>query len=306
MAPDVEAYLAAAGTARHLIAHPRVAQARDRPSALAGFTVGGLAAHRGWMVVPVADALAGEPPDLPAVSAEEHYRRAGRCDAFGPRRVETGDVPRGLYSLRDHDGAVVAYERFSCAPGPAGWRYNAQVLAPDGRTPAGLVDITTDASGRQLRVEVRAGGWTVRGGVVGGETVWVRTGASGEDGGENAARAVGFAGRSPGFLVAVARLVGLRPGASSQVRLVSLIDPAIAPVIVDGAWSLATIEEHPTESGPLSVERYETADLASGRPTIVHLVGDVVLAAPGIELETLDTPPTFPSGASRFPSRGSR
>jgi hypothetical protein len=40
---------------------------------------------------------------------------------------------------------VVAYERFSCAPGPVGWRYNAQVLAPDGRTPTGLVDVTTDA-----------------------------------------------------------------------------------------------------------------------------------------------------------------
>ena len=215
-------------------------------------------------------------------------------------------MPSGLYSLRDHDGAVVAYERFSCAPGPAGWRYNAQVLAPDGHTPAGLVDITTDASGRQLRVEVRAGGWTVRGGVVGGETVWVRTGASGEGGGEDTAPAVAFVGRSPGFLVAVARLVGLRPGESSQVRLVSLMDPAIAPVTVEAAWSLATVEEHPTENGPLPVERYEIVDLAGGQPATVHLVGDVVLAAPGVELETLDAPPTLPSRASGFPSRGSR
>jgi len=208
-------------------------------------------------------------------------------------------VPRGLYSLRSHDGAVVGYERFSCAPGPAGWRYNAQVLAPDGRTPAGLVDVTTDAAGRQIRVEVRAGGWIVRGGVVGGETVWVRTGASGEDRGEDTARAAGFVGRSPGFLVAVTRLLGLRPGASSQVRLVSLIDPASAPLIIDVAWSLTTVEEHPTENGPLPVERYETADLDGGRPAVVHLVGDVVLAAPGIELETLDTPPTLPSRRPR-------
>jgi len=208
-------------------------------------------------------------------------------------------VPRGLYSLRDHDGAVVAYERFSCAPGPAGWRYHAQVLASDGRTPAGLVDVTTDATGRQIRVEVRAGGWTVRGGVVGEETVWVRTGPSGEDGGEDATRAVGFTGRSPGFLVAVARLVGLRPGASSRVRLVSLADPATAPPTVDVTWSLTTVEEHPTEGGPLPVERYETADLAGGRRAVVHLVGDVVVDAPGIELETLDRPPTLPSPRPR-------
>ena len=105
-------------------------------------------------------------------------------------------MPRGLYSLRDQDGTVVAYERFSCAPGPVGWRYNAQVLAPDARTPTGLVDVTTDASGLQIRVEVRAGGWVVRGGVADGETVWVRTGASGEDADEGTAPAAGFtAGR---------------------------------------------------------------------------------------------------------------
>jgi hypothetical protein len=62
---------------------------------------------------------------------------------------------------------------------------------------------------------------------------------------------------------------------------------------------MTTVEEHPTESGPLPVERYETADLASGQRAIVHLVGDVVLAAPGIELETLDTPPTLPSRRPR-------
>jgi hypothetical protein len=105
-------------------------------------------------------------------------------------------VPRGLYRLLDRDGTVVGYERFSCAPGPVGWRYNAQVLVADGRTPAGVVDVTTDASGLQIRVEVRAGGWVVRGGVADGETVWVRTGASGEDAGEDTAPAAGFtAGR---------------------------------------------------------------------------------------------------------------
>jgi hypothetical protein len=212
---------------------------------------------------------------------------------------ETEDVPRGLYSLRDQDGTVVGYERFSCAPGPVGWRYNAQVLAPDGRTPTGLVDVTTDASGLQIRVEVRAGGWVVRGGVADGETVWVRTGASGEDAGEGTAPAAGFTGRSPGFLVAVARLLGLRAGTSSRVRLVALTDPALAPVPVEVAWSLTAVEEYPTGVGPRPVERYETADLASGQRAAVHLAGDVVLAATGVELDALDTPPTLPSRKSR-------
>jgi hypothetical protein len=208
-------------------------------------------------------------------------------------------VPRGLYSLRDQDGTVVAYERFACAPGPVGWRYNAQVLGPDGRTPTGLVDVTTDASGCQIRVEVRAGGWVVRGGVAGGETVWVRSAPSGEDMGEDAATAAGFTGRSPGFLVAVARLLRLRAGASSSVRLVALTDPALAPLPVELAWWLTTVEEYPTGVGPLPVERYETADVASGRRAVVHLAGDVVLAATGVELDALDTPPTLTSRTSR-------
>jgi hypothetical protein len=208
-------------------------------------------------------------------------------------------VPRGLYRLRDRDGAVVGYERFSCAPGPVGWRYNAQVLAPDGRTPTGLVDVTIDVSGLQIRVEVRAGGWVVRGGVADGETVWVRTRTSGEDRGEDMARAAGFTGRSPGFLVAVARLLGLRAGGSSRVRLVALTEPALAPVPVEVAWSLTTVEEYPTPAGSLPVERYQTADLASGQRAAVHLAGDVVLAATGVELDALDTPATLPSGKSR-------
>ena len=208
-------------------------------------------------------------------------------------------MPKGLYSLRDHDGAVVAYERFSCAPGPAGWRYHAQVLGQDGRSPTGLVDITTDATGRQIRVEVQAGDWVVRGGIAGGDTVWVRTGPSGQDAGEDTARAAGFTGRSPGFLVAVARLLGPRAVAPCRIRLIALTDPALAPLAVDVIWSLTTVQEHPTEIGPLPVEQYETADLASGQRAAVHLAGDVVLAAPGVELEDLSAPPTPPSTRPR-------
>jgi hypothetical protein len=126
---------------------------------------------------------------------------------------------------------------------------------------------------------VRAGEWIVRGGVA-GETVWVRTGAPGEDAGEDTARAAGFAGRSPAFLVAAARLVGLQSGVSSRVRLVAP-DLALVPLTVDVTWSLTTVEEHPTEGGPLPVERYETADLASGQRAILHLVGTSCSPHPG-------------------------
>jgi len=105
---------------------------------------------------------------------------------------------------------------------------------------------------------VRAGGWVVRGGVaaarrcgrarvhrgraIGIATAGVAAGVRGHvrgqpahDAREATARAAGFAGRSPGFLVAVARLLALRVGASSRVRLVALTDPAPAPLAVDVA-----------------------------------------------------------------------
>jgi hypothetical protein len=125
------------------------------------------------------------------------------------------------------------------------------------------------------------------------EVVWVRAGASGGEARESAAVAAGFTGRSPGFLVAVARMLGLVPGARSRVRLVALSEPALAPLAVDTAWALTSVEDHPTEAGPLPVERYETADLVSGERAVVYLAGDLVLAAPGVELEELDGPPTL-------------
>jgi hypothetical protein len=83
------------------------------------------------------------------------------------------------------------------------------------------------------------------------------------------------------------------------VRLVALTEPALAPVPVEVAWSLTTVEEYPTKVGPLPIERYQTADLVTGQPAAVQLAGDVVLAATGVELDALDTPPTLPSRKSR-------
>jgi len=201
-------------------------------------------------------------------------------------------VPKGLYSLHDpHDGALVGYERFSCARGPAGWRYTSSVMGADGRTPVGFVDLTVDAGWRQRQVEVRSGEWLVRGGVTGPETVWVRT--PGSDESESSAQAAGFMGRSPGFLVAVARLLRLTPGASSSVRLVELTEPVLAPITVSVSWALTSVELHATDAGQLPVERYDTTELAGGGGGAVHLAGDVVLAAPSVELEDLDSAPTL-------------
>ncbi|TQF05183.1 hypothetical protein E6W39_26750 [Kitasatospora acidiphila] len=202
-------------------------------------------------------------------------------------------MPNGRYSLHDpHDHTLLGEERFSCAPGPAGWRYVAKRYALDGNL-LGSVDLTLDSRSRPLRMELRAGGWQVRGGAVDG-VAWVRSAAAdptGTTATEGHDRAHGFSGDSPAFLIATARLLRLDEGAAARVRLVSFTGAALAPRTFDQGWTLRSVEDHPTDSGPLRVEHYQVADLETGEQREVHLAGDVLLAAPGIELEELESPP---------------
>lgn len=209
-------------------------------------------------------------------------------------------MPRGTYlHLADQ-----AEERFQCAPGAGGWRYVGE------RADGGRTDLTVDGRWRQIRVELSSASWLLRGGIAGRDVLWVRTGEEGgaasggtasggaaglSGGAEYAATAAGFLADSPGFLVAVARSFRLDPGEHAVVTLVRLSGPALAPLTVTQRWLLAEITTYDTELAPLPVERYEVTDLATGEPIAVHLAGDVVLDAPGIELTDLDTPPTLPS-----------
>ena len=218
-------------------------------------------------------------------------------------------VPSGSYLHLDPvDGSPVAVEEFSCAAGPVGWRYVATVRDPDGRE-AGRIDVTLDTGGRQVQVVLAAGGWTLRGGVAGRETLWVRrpvpgagpgagAGAEVDRGAEGAGVervevAAGFTGRSPAFLVAAARLLRLSAGARARLRLVEVTEPAVGTRLTEQGWSLDGVTSYPTETDPLPVARYRVADLATGQARDVHLAGDVVVAAGNLELTALHSPPTL-------------
>ncbi|MEW2418909.1 hypothetical protein AB0953_35310 [Streptomyces sp. NPDC046866] len=204
-------------------------------------------------------------------------------------------MPRGRYSLHDpHDHTPLGEEHFNCAPGPSGWRYVAQRTGPDGEH-RGSVDLAIDELGRPIRLELNAASWQVRGAAIDGVT-WVRSDPTGTEATEGNAPAAAFTGTSPAFLVATARL--LRPAAgapATRVRLVALTDPVLAPRTVDQAWQHAGRTTHDTDTGPLVVDAYRITALDTGEVHTVHLAGDVVLSAPGIELEHLETPPSaFP------------
>ncbi|MFD8016190.1 hypothetical protein [Streptomyces sp. NPDC058955] len=205
-------------------------------------------------------------------------------------------MPRGRYSLHDpHDHTPLGEEHFHCAPGPSGWRYVSRITTPAGDD-RGSVDLAVDELGRPIRLELHASSWQVRGAALDGVT-WVRTDPTGTHATEGNVRAHAFTGTSPAFLIALTRLLRLTPGApETRVRLVAFTDPVLAPLTVDQSWSLLRSETHPSDEGGLIVDEYQVSTLDTGERHTVHIAGDVVLAAPGIELEDLDTPPSvFPA-----------
>jgi len=192
-------------------------------------------------------------------------------------------MPAGSYL---HAGGET--EEFHCAAGPSGWRY-VGTLSDGGR-----IDLTVDSRWHQIRVELSLGEWLLRGGVSGAETVWLRAAAGDlSEAVEHTARAAGFAGRSPGPLVATARSLRLGVGEARRVRLVAVTEPVLATVLVDQEWTLLSTQQHDTDGGPLPVQHYRIADLATGTTESLHLAGDVALSGPGVELHALQSSPTL-------------
>ncbi|WP_242889383.1 hypothetical protein [Actinomadura litoris] len=186
-------------------------------------------------------------------------------------------MPTGAY-VHLEDGLE---ERFRCAPGPGGWRYTSE------RSDGVRTDLVVDSRWRQIRVEVVTPSWWVRGGVTGPEVAWVRGDA------EHGERASGFLTDSPGFLVAIAHSLRVAEQDEADVRLVRLSGPSLAALTATWRWRLAGTSTYQTETDPLPVAEYEITDLSTGERTAFHLAGDVVLAAPGIELTELESVPNF-------------
>ncbi|NVI92882.1 hypothetical protein [Actinomadura sp. BRA 177] len=190
-------------------------------------------------------------------------------------------MPAGTY-LHVAEGLA---ERFQCAPGPGGWRYTSR------RDDGVRVDLVVDARWRQIRVELVTSEWWLRGGLTGPELAWVR--AAGETGTEHGERAMGFVSDSPGFLVAIAHSLGLDEGAQTDVRLVQVSGTSLSALTIVRRWRLAGTSTYQTDTTPLAVQEYEVADLATGEVETIHVAGDVLLAAPGIELTDLESPPNL-------------
>jgi hypothetical protein len=130
-----DAYLQAAGTVAPLLRDPAVAAAWDGPSALAEFTVRGLAGHLASQIFMVGNGLAGSSSAQDAISVSEHYKRVAWIDAPPDSEFNTtirangeqaGSVGAG--GLADQVEAAVRDQAYALPPAPGGHR----VTAPSG------------------------------------------------------------------------------------------------------------------------------------------------------------------------------
>ena len=156
---------------------------------------------------------------------------------------------------------------------------------------AGTVDLALDDLGRPIRLELHAASWQVRGAALDGVT-WVRTDPTGTHAQEGNVARTPSPALPPPSSSPLPGSCACPPANATRVRLVALTDPVLAPRTLDQSWSLVETEAHATDNGPLAVDEYQVGEVDTGEQHPVHIAGDVVLAAPGIELEELESPPS--------------
>ena len=106
-----DAFLVAAGSAADLLDHPAVAGAWTKPSALTGFTVGGLAEHLGSQVLFVSQALQQPAPAGEPVSLLGHYSRVTWIGADLDAEVNVAIRKGGEDAAGEGPGPLVARTR---------------------------------------------------------------------------------------------------------------------------------------------------------------------------------------------------
>jgi hypothetical protein len=130
-----DAYLEAAATVAPLLRDPAVSAAWEGPSALAEFSVRGLAGHLASQIFMVGSGLAGPSSDLDAISVSEHYSRVAWIDASPDSEFNTtiranGEQAAsvGADALADQVEAAVRDQSSALPAAPSGHR----VTAPSG------------------------------------------------------------------------------------------------------------------------------------------------------------------------------
>ena len=168
----------------------------------------------------------------------------------------------GVVVVSGHDGPDPV-ERFHCSQDAGGWWWRGERSDPGTGAPLGRLELRLDEAGVTRRLQVESGGWLLRGGCVGPEVLWRRGEQEGEQVGD------GFWGTSPAYTVAAVRRARLEVGQSCRLRLLAVLEPALALRTVDTAWVRVT------------EDLWRVDDLATGERREVRLCAGTVVAGTG-------------------------
>ena len=188
-------------------------------------------------------------------------------------------MPTGRYIVMDGDGNPVGTEDFRCAPGPAGWRYFAEIQTDDPEPHHGTVDLAVDAAWRPVRTRIDSGSHQILLMAEGDRMAGFRDGRSVETpwGPE-----MHLDYLSPAYNAVTAN----RLSATAEIEVVYLAAVTCEPRIERQRYELLGTEEVPTPAGRFAATRWRYTSLSSGWSRDLWVAGDVVVGFEGLfELE---------------------
>lgn len=180
-------------------------------------------------------------------------------------------MPAGRYTVLDGSGRHVGTESFRCAPGPAGWRYFAEIETSVPEPHREVVDFVVDSSWRPVRLRIETGSHDLALIVEDDRAAAVRDGAPVE---------VAFGPEveldylSPCFNAVTAN----RLGRSAEIEVLYLRPVTCEPVEMRQRYELKGEEEVATPAGRFRAARWTYTSLDSGWSRPLWVAGDVVVA----------------------------
>jgi hypothetical protein len=181
-------------------------------------------------------------------------------------------MPVGRYRVMDGEGRVVGTEDFRCAPGPAGWRYFADIETSDPEPHRERIDYVVDGSWRPVRLTVGTGTHSLVLRSTGDELVGERDGEPLE---------IPFGPEmeidylSPSFNAVTAN----RLGGTRDIEVVYLEPVTCEPVPARQRYELVEPEDAVrTPVGEFRAPRWRYSALPDGWTGQLWVAGDVVVA----------------------------
>lgn len=184
-------------------------------------------------------------------------------------------MPAGRYTVMDGDGRPVGTEDFRCAPGPAGWRYFAEIQTSVPEPHHEIVDLVVDEAWRPIRTRLDTGSHELLLQAEGDRLVGYRDG-------EGIETPWGPDHHLDYLSPAYNAVTAMRLDASAEIEVVYLLPVTCEPTVVRQRYDLLGEEEVETPVGRFAARRWRYTALSSGFTRELWTAEDVLVAYEGV------------------------